>query len=277
MAPGGQGPRGPPTAVPRVQTGAMTDLSPPRWARASRLHWAKVATPVADPRPFGPEMTETLPDPVARWLRHAIEPGTALGGAVQIGMHGQIRVGQWRPFHARQVINARGFVWVASARFGPVPVRGFDRYVDAEGEMRWRLLGAIPVMSARDADITRSAAGRLAVEILVAPFGALFPNVTWRAIDDEHAEAQIEIDGETHAVTIAVDDVGRLASVVLPRWGNPLGEPFGHYPFGVEMTDERPFGGMLLPAHVDAGWFYGTERWSEGEFFRADIDEARFI
>ena len=168
-------------------------------------------------------------------------------------------------------------MWVASARFGPLALRGFDRYVDAEGEMRWRLLGAISVMSAQDADITRSAAGRLAVEFLVAPFGALFPNVAWHAIDADHAEAHIEIDGSTHTVTITVDEVGRLVSAALPRWGNPLGEPYGLYPFGVEMTGERRFGGMLLPAHVAAGWFYGTERWSEGEFFRAHIDEARFI
>jgi hypothetical protein len=253
------------------------DLGAPRWARASRTHWTVVATPAVDPRPFDPAMTDLLPDPVARWLRHAIEPGTPLGAAVLFAMHGHILVGQWRPFRARQVINARGFVWVASARFGPIPVRGFDRYVDAEGEMRWRLLGAIPVMSAQDADITRSAAGRLAVEILVAPFGALFPNVAWHGIDDAHAEAHIEIDGTTHTATIAVDDVGRLVSVALPRWGNPLGEPYGLYPFGVEMTGEQRFAGMLLPDRVDAGWFYGTERWNEGEFFRADIDEARFI
>lgn len=254
----------------------MTDVSPPRWARASRSHWAAVSTPAIDPRPFSTEVADTLPDPVARWLRHAIEPGTPLGGAVSLAMHGHIRVGQWRPFHARQVINASGFVWVASARFGPLPVRGFDRYVDAEGEMRWRLLGAIPVMSAQDPDITRSAAGRLAVEILVAPFGALFPNVAWHGIDSDRAEARIEIDGVTHTVTVTVDDVGRLVSVALPRWGNPLGEPYGLFPFGVEMTGERPFAGMLLPAHVAAGWFYRTERWPEGEFFRADIDEARF-
>ena len=172
----------------------MTTSSPPRWARAARSRWAAVATPAAEPTHFDPSATTGLPDPVARWLRHAIEPGTELGAAVLVGMRGHVRIGTWRPFRASQVISASGFVWAADARFGPVPVRGFDRYFDAEGEMRWRLLGAIPVMSARDADITRSAAGRLAVEILVAPFGALFPNVAWHGIDACHAGAHIEIE-----------------------------------------------------------------------------------
>jgi hypothetical protein len=211
---------------------------------------------------------------VSRWVRHAITPGAALGTVVLLSMHGRIRIGAWRPFRARQVIGVHGFVWAASARFGPTSVRGFDRYVGGTGEMRWRLLGAVPVMSARGPDVTRSAAGRLAAELLLAPSGALLPNVTWHGEDSEHATADVEVDGTTHSVRIRVDDVGRLVSVDLPRWGEPLGEPPGYHPFGVDMTGETSHAGMLLPTQVRAGWFHGTERWSEGEFFRADIDEA---
>ena len=48
--------------------------------------------------------------------------------------------------------------------------------------MRWRLAGAIPIVSAEGPDVTRSAAGRLASEIVVAPTG--FRAATWAAGGD---------------------------------------------------------------------------------------------
>ena len=43
-------------------------------------------------------------------------------------------------------------------------IGGFDRLVDGEGEMRWKLLGLFPVMTASGPDISRSAAGRFMTE-----------------------------------------------------------------------------------------------------------------
>ena len=57
-----------------------------------------------------------LPEPARRWLSHAIAPGTPLWGSVELTMHGQIKLGRWRPFTARQVLTPPdGYIWAATA------------------------------------------------------------------------------------------------------------------------------------------------------------------
>jgi hypothetical protein len=52
-------------------------------------------------------------------------------------MRGEIKRGRWLPFTAEQVIHrARGFIGRASVWMNGLPIRGFDRLVDSEGEMR---------------------------------------------------------------------------------------------------------------------------------------------
>jgi hypothetical protein len=213
---------------------------------------------------------------VVRWVRHAIAPGTPLRRSVQLTMHGEIRVGRWRPFSAAQVLAPpRGFVWAATAGRRPLRIRGFDRYSRATGEMRWRL-GAIPVMSAVGDDVTLSAAGRLAGELLLVPAAALDPAVAWHAVDEDHATADVRIGGVVHHVTIEVDERGALRSLGLLRWGNPDGGAFAEHPFGVELGDEAMSDGYTIPTTLRAGWGYGTDAWPDGVFFRATIDAARY-
>lgn len=250
-------------------------LDVPPEARSVAEQWSALTAPTPDPAPFDPASTDALPAPVARWLRHAIDPGTPLTRTVVLSMHGHIRLGAWRPFRARQVLAAEsGFIWSASARFGPLAVQGFDRSVAGQGEMRWRLLGVVPVMSADGPHVTRSAAGRLAIETMMTPTAALAPSVRWRAVDHERARARADVGGFTHHIEVRVDEDGRLVSATMPRWGNPLGEPYGTYPFGVRFTGERRSDGVAMAERLEAGWFPESPRWADGAFFRATLDDA---
>jgi hypothetical protein len=56
--------------------------------------------------------------------------------------------------------SAHGFVW--SARAGVVV--GSDRSADGNGAMNWRVLSLVRVMHADGPDVSRSAAGRAAVD-----------------------------------------------------------------------------------------------------------------
>ncbi|QXJ20953.1 hypothetical protein AGRA3207_001755 [Actinomadura graeca] len=255
-----------------VPQGAM---GAPWLTRAARRDWAELAAPSGPAAPFEPEMTHGLPGPARRWLNHAIRPGTPLCGSVRLRMHGRIRLGSWWPFRADQILRPpSGFIWAATARMAGLPVRGFDRYSGGNAEMRWRLLGAVPVMSATGPDVSLSAAGRLASEIVLVPAAALSPAVTWEDVDDEHVIARVGVAGEGHPVTLAVAPSGALTSVTLPRWGDPGKGPFGRHVFGVEVRREATFGGYTVPAGVRAGWWYGTERWADGEFIRFTVDRA---
>lgn len=251
---------------------------PPRHLpRALRGDWDDLARSTGDPKPLEPGALDDLPPPVARWLRHAIGAGAPLRRSVQLTMHGQIRVGRWQPFSAVQVLAPPcGFVWAATAGRWPLRIRGFDRYSHATGEMRWRLLGAVPVMSAAGDDVTRSAAGRLAGELVLVPAAALDRAVSWHAVDAHHAAADVRVGDLVHRVTIGVDEQGALRSVWLPRWGNPDGGAFAEHPFGVEFGDPAVFDGYRIPTALRAGWASGSDASPEGVFFRATIVAARY-
>lgn len=43
------------------------------------------------------------------------------------------------------------------------------------------------------------------------------------------------------------------------------------------MTAYATFGGVSVPSAGRAGWFYGTDRWPEGEFFRYRITALELV
>jgi hypothetical protein len=52
-----------------------------------------------------------------------------------------------------------------------------------------------------------------------------------------------------------------------------------HYADGVscggDITAHRAFDGITIPSAGTLGWFYGTDRWPDGEFFRYEITALR--
>jgi hypothetical protein len=157
-----------------------------------------------------------------------------------------------------------------------LPIRGFDRWTLGTGEMRWRLFGLVPIASAGGADVTRSAAGRHAGELLVAlPTVALSPEVRWRPVDADRAVAGIAVGGTSHEVTVTVGPDGALAELGMRRWGPVDRTTFGEQPFGATFDGELAVGGLRVPRQVTAGYGYGTDRWAAGQFIRWTVDALR--
>ncbi len=193
-------------------------------------------------------------------------------------MRGEIRIGTWKSFTAHQILSPDGFIWAATAGRFPMRISGSDRYTNGTGEMRWRMFGVVPVMTASGPDTTRSSAGRHASEAVALVPGAAFgPDVVWSGIDDDRAIATIAIGAFTHDVTIDVDEYGALRTVTLPRWGSPDKNAHQIHTFGVMCEAETTFGGYTVPSTMRAGWWLGTERWAQGEFFRCRIEHAEFF
>ena len=113
--------------------------------------------------------------------------------------------------------------------------------------MRWRLLDLVPVVSTDGPDMARSAAGRLASEIALIP--TAFGGATWTAGDSpDTAVATFGAGEEQERVELHLGPAGQLRDVLIQRWGNPDGSPFGRYPFGVTVDGERTDAGVTLPA-----------------------------
>jgi hypothetical protein len=224
-------------------------------------------------------MAAGLPEPACRWLTHAIVPGTPLARAVIVEMEGRIRLGRWLPFRAVQLhAPPDGYVRAARARLGLLRISGFDRFAGGTGEMRWRLLGHIPVVNATGPDLDRSAAGRVALDAMLVPTAFLSPLVSWSdGPRPDSATVERAVGARTLQTELGVGPDGELHSVVMPRWGNPDGHAGGEYPCGGILTGEAGFGGIRLPAQMRAGWFFDTGHWADGEFFRAQITKARFL
>lgn len=230
-----------------------------------------------EPGSFSEAEIDGLPEPVRRHLLAAIEPGTPLAVSARLRMRGHIKLNRWLPFQAAQILSPHhGFLW--SGRTLGV-ISGYDRYVAGRGEANWKVLGLIPVMRAVGPDVSRSAAGRGAAESIWVPT-ALLPRfgVDWSATDDRHITARYRLDATDLELHLALDGHGRVVSVTFDRWGDPDDTgTWGWYPFGVKVTGYSTFDGASIPSAGRAGWFFGTERWGDGEFFRYEIIDLRFV
>jgi len=227
---------------------------------------------------FDPDAVRQQPEVVRRWLGRALAPGATLGGAVQLQMHGHIRIGgAWRPFEADQVLAPRGYIWAATAHLGALSVKGFDRYTGGTAEMRWKLLGLVPIVRASGRDSAMSAAGRLASEIVLAPTG--FAGADWEETPDPNvARGTFSFPHGLERIDVRVAADGQVQSASMLRWGNPDAGAFARHPFGAYLSDSETFaGGLTIPTSVRAGWGWGTDAWESGEFFRARITGASLL
>ncbi len=243
----------------------------PRGDRLEEL-WASPPSAVA---PGGAVSLEGLPEPARRYLSHALPSGTTPASAVRLTMTGRIKLKAWSDFVAEEVMEwPRGFVWAAKTRVGGLPVAGYDRYLNAEGEMCWRLLGLLPMMTARGPDVSRSAAGRFAGELCWLPGALLSPDVTWGEPEGDWQPLVVKTAVESVPLRFRIDQSGALGFCQIERWGNPDGRAFGHYPFGVA-TEEGEFDGISVPRRVVAGWGYdGSDH--ERAMFEAEVTALRF-
>jgi uncharacterized protein DUF6544 len=126
----------------------------------------------------------------------------------------------------------------------------------------------IPVQNGSGPDVTRSAYGRLAGEIVLIP--TAFRHASWSYGEQAGtAVATWRFGDDTETAELLLKPNGRLAEVRVNRWGNPGGAPFGRYPFGVRVEDESRFGGITIPTVFRVAW-------GENEFLRAEITGAVF-
>lgn len=222
---------------------------------------------------FAAAELDGVSEPVGRYLRAAIAPGASLAQTVRLRMRGQIKIGRWLPFRAEQILSPRrGLFW--TARVAGV-ISGFDRYVDGAGSMAWSLAGIVPLVRAAGADVTRSAAGRLASETIWLPTAVLpRPGTRWTSTGPTRISVLHDHGDPRTEVTYRLDGDGHPTSLVFDRWGDPDATGrWAWHRFGGDLTEHRRFGGLTVPAAGRVGWHYNTSRWPAGEFFRFKITD----
>lgn len=236
--------------------------------------WRSLEALPAPGRIFTEDLVAHLPEPARRYLLHAIAPGTPLSAGMRLSMEGRIKIGDWRSFRAQEILAPpAGFVWRATADFGPLKATGGDSYLDGEGRVQFWMFGVIPVASASGPDISRAAAGRLVAEVIWAPAALLAPGVRCEAAGDDAARFTLDIGGEPMSVTLQLAPDGAVRTGAILRWAD-LGKT-GRYewvPYGCEVEEERRFGGYTLPSRVRVGYGFGTPQFDVG--FRGEVTDA---
>jgi hypothetical protein len=218
-------------------------------------------------------------EPVQRYFLHAIASGTAIASSVDVTMQGTIRLApnqDWMPLQAEERLSTQGFVWRTKAGRGIMQMQGADYYTNKIGRMRFSLWGLIPIVTAQNPDVTRSAIGRWIGECFWLP-SALLPQrgVTWRVIDHNTIQASLKADNEPITLTFVIDHQGRLLKSSFLRWGDQTEDKhYAEIPFGGEYSAEQTFNGYTIPSRMSAGWWIGTDRYFE--FFRVTIGYAEF-
>ncbi len=243
----------------------------PRLPDTVRRDWKELVDERVAAERFDPLSVDHLPEPARRWLRHAIAPGTPLRYCVELGQHGEIKLGRWSKFRARQVLAPReGYIWAVTANLFGLPIHGYDRLTHETGDMHHRLLGRIPIVSSAGPDHTRSAAGRLVSETIWAPAAAL--DATWEPVGPHQARMVTTFSGHTYAVTITVTPTGALTRITVPRWASVGKKQFREHVFVADCHEEGTFDGYTVPTRVTAG--YDDGRWPASAFIRQTIDHA---
>jgi hypothetical protein len=267
--------------VALASTAATAGALSLRHARDARQARALDALLVQPPggAPFDPAMLEGLPDPARRYLARALAPGTVPAGSARVVMRGRFRTGtEWIPASATERLSPDGFLWDAAMNKGGAPVRVWDGLGPDGGVSRVWMFGFIPLVRKTGPDITRSAAGRLAAELIWLP-EALLPggpaDARWEPVDADTARVRLTLADTPLTLTLRVGPAGLPQAVWLDRWGDP--DDSGHFraaPFGASVTATATFDGHTIPSRVAAGWGYGTPNFSP--FFEAEVTQADY-
>lgn len=226
----------------------------------------------APDEPLDADDLDGLPEMVRRYFRQSLAAGEPVIRAARLRMRGHIKIGRWLPFRAREVLDPmRGFVWRVHVAGGLI--RGFDRYLADESQMKMALLGVLPVVNQRGDDLAKSAAARCGAESLWVP-GATLPRygAAWEQDGASSAVVRFAVDRTPLEIRYEFDEGGRMRRGGFDRWGDPdRTGAWGWHRCGGEVTEHRRFGGVTIPSAGTFGWHYGTDRWPEGEFFRYQI------
>ncbi|TVP76708.1 MAG: hypothetical protein EA352_05100 [Gemmatimonadales bacterium] len=238
--------------------------------------WEELARPTPTPVPTWEGPPPGLPEPVRRYLELALDPGAPLLHAVELRMTGRIRLRAERPpvpLEAIQILRPpEGFVWSARTTGGWLRIRGWDAWGRGLGGMRWRLFGRVPVVNTTGSDVTRSVAGRLAMEAALVP-SILLPSrglVRWEPDSERRARFSLVVGPEAVHTTLEVDSDGWPTRLSALRWREG-----GYQRFDVLTSGRLETGHGRLPARIVAGWRLGEP--DEERFFEVELTRARFL
>lgn len=236
-----------------------------RWSVKTRtlIDRLDAAREQAPAQRFDPDELRNLPEPVARYLRLVLPPGTPIVRAVELTHRGTFNMGQsaeqWRPFTSRQYVITRrpGFVWDGRVDMLPgLRVLVHDAYIAGEGILEPAIGGLFTLDKLIDrGEVARGELMRYFAEAAWYPT-ALLPSqgTQWEAIDDSRARATM-VDGSLKlTMTFEFGSDGLIEAVRSDSRGRTLNGAIVMTPWEARVFDYQRRGGMLVPTAGEVAW-----------------------
>ena len=244
---------------------ALFAVSERTWTRRTAEAVAELDRAAAAPpeSAFAPAMLDSLPPPVARYLRAVLRDGTPLVRHAVLKQEGMFRgdlvqPGEWA-FDAVQHFDANppGFVWDARMHLAPMlDVFVRDALVGGQASMRGRVAGMFPMVDAGDdAQLDVAAAQRWLAETAWFPT-ALLPGqgVTWTALDDSTARATVGSGALTARLDFHFGPDSLVTSVFSPDRGRAVGGSIVPTPWRGRWSGWQWRDGMRVPGYGEVAW-----------------------
>jgi hypothetical protein len=212
-----------------------------------------------------------LPDPVRRYLRHAICEGTPATGIVRMEHGGLFRTkpGRWFGIRGRQYFTAGnpGFVWDATIR--PVPliwIAARDCLIHGYGKMLVKLFSVFTIANASGPEIDQGSRLRWLAECPWFPYAFVGEHIHWEAINARSARAILRCDGLPASAVFEFDEEGKVYCMRAQRYRDLGAGKTVITPWGGEYSNYRDFGGFRVPATVEVSWELETGTFTYARF-----------
>jgi Family of unknown function (DUF6544) len=215
---------------------------------------------------------DSLPEPVQRYLRFAIQDAAPAIRTVRLEHGGTFRPrpGQpWLPIRGVEYFTAAtpGFVW--SAAVSPAPlvwIDACDRLHNRRGNMLVKLESVYTVANTRGPEMDQGASLRWLAEAVWFPYAFAGDAIRWEAISGETARAMLVQDGAPVAATFEFDAEGRISVIRSDRYRDAGGGNSVLTPWLGRCADYREFGLFRVPTHVEVAWVINGAEFAYARF-----------
>lgn len=222
-----------------------------------------------------PEMLESLPAPVQRYMRFSGVVGQPWIDTVLLKYRGRFRMADDKPWmgmsvHQVYTTNPPGFHWKARFSMAGIPLMfGSDTYKNAHGHMFGKLLNVRTIFDARGDELDQGTMLRYLQEMAWFPVAYLCDYITWEGVSDHCADVTFTDGGRTVSARMYFDDEGRLLTFIARRYGDfPGGYRLENW--AAPMFRYRSFGGLRVPTQGAGVWQLASGDFS---YIELTIDE----
>ncbi len=203
---------------------------------------------------------DSLPEPVRRYLRFAIEDGAPATRTVRLEHGGTFRPKpeqRWLPIRGVEYFTAAtpGFVWSASISPAPLAwIDACDRLHNRRGHMLVKLESLITIANASGPEMDQGAALRWLAEAVWFPYAFVSDAIRWELLSGETVRATLTQQGAPVAATVEFDAEGQMSLIRGERYrsvgsGKPVLTPWVG-----RCSEYRKFGPFRVPAYVEVAW-----------------------